>query len=85
MSQELKPELVTMPDLQDPFLIEASLSGLIRHMQAGALLYLGSMGPLIAMDTEDADSLLTDESIQQFADYFQAITLTRMEQLKTAG
>ena len=82
MSQELKPELVTMPNLQDPFLIQASLSGLIRHMQAGALLYLGSMGPLIAMDTEDAESLLSDDSIEQFADYFQAITLTRMEQLK---
>ncbi|CAA0121554.1 HTH-type transcriptional regulator RutR [BD1-7 clade bacterium] len=82
MSQELKPELVTMPDLQDPFLIEASLSGLIRHMQAGALLYLGSMGPLIAMDTEDADTLLSDASIEQFADYFQTITLARMDQLK---
>lgn len=84
MTQELKPELVTVPNLQDPYLIEASLSGLIRHMQAGSLLYLTSMGPLIAMDEEDEAELLSDAHIEQFADYFQAITLTRMDELKAA-
>ncbi|NRB38585.1 MAG: TetR/AcrR family transcriptional regulator [Pseudomonadales bacterium] len=88
MTQELKPELVTVPNLQDPHLIEASLTGLIRHMQAGALLYLTSMGPLIAMDEENsqnAEDHLSDANIEQFADYFQAITLTRMDELKATA
>ena len=82
MNDELMPELVTVPDFKDPYLIEASLTGIIRHMQAGALLYLGSMEPLIAMDTDDSEELLTDANIEQFADYFQAITLMRIEALK---
>lgn len=86
MTQQMTPDQITIPVYEDPDYTQVSFRGLARQIQSGALLYLGNMGPLMAMDAP-ADSEypvdpLTDETIDKIADYMLALIKMRVEELK---
>ena len=86
MTEQMKPDQIVMPVYDDPDYNEASFMGIVRQIQSGALLYLGNMGPLMAMEAPAGDTWskepLNDDSIERVADYMLALVKMRVKEIK---
>ncbi len=88
ITQALTPEQIAAPVFDDADYTEASFLGLVRQLQAGAMLYVGNMAPLMATEGsafgEPSVIPLSDEAIEHSAEYMLLLVETRVQQIKAA-
>ncbi len=86
-NQATKPEQVATSIFSDPAYAEASFTGLGNHIQAGALLYLSTMGPL--MEEQECNETypvkpMTDKTMDRIADLMMDIVESLLAENKQA-
>ena len=84
LNTAMVPDQISTPPFKGLDYAQASYTGLVSHIQAGALLYIGNMGPLMNVATDDntfSVSPLTDETIEKIADYLLLMVNARIKEI----
>ena len=86
-NQATKPEQVATSIFNDPEYAKASFTGLGNHIQAGALLYLSTMGPL--MEEQEGNEIypvnpMSDKTMERTADLMMDIVESLLAENKQA-
>lgn len=88
ITEALTPEQIAVPVFDDPDYTEASFLGLVRQIQAGAMLYVGNMSPLMATEGsafgEYSVIPLSDEAIEKTSEYMLILVELRVKEIKAA-
>jgi hypothetical protein len=74
------------PKFEEPEFTRAAFSGLDRHIISGAMMYVGNMGPLMALDpgTKPKGGInpLSKKNIEKTASYLVNFVVMRADQIK---
>ena len=88
INEALTPEQIAMPVFDDPDYTEAAFLGLVRQIQAGSMLYLANMSPLMAVEGSAFGEYpvipLSDEAIDKTVEYMLVLVELRLKEIKAA-